>query len=354
MISVNPDAYPSDLVPGDLDLVEKLLGDLTLLSKQIKTANARLRSIDLTEWKGGAGKGFSNVVGGFPARLDAAAESAAEAARSLRKYHGALVEALTTAQHSIELSREAQTASHQWSQQGAVGSDPGDLLRRRAAHLAERAQADSDAAAESAAASLDSLTANVPQDIFVQMRAVPTASFGDISIAAHDDHPLARPDDFVADPGEVTTQVRYGSTEDVGFVGDRSESWAAWESSGDSRSVGDVASTSMAALGVVGLGAVDRRTRRTAMRQAGIEPSAYRSDTSTVPQPRSGRAGGPSRTRGPEATESWRTNLRAARQAAPAPSVPLPRRPVDPSRIGTIGLTPGSVIRHEGAPPEAR
>lgn len=354
MISINPDAYPSDLVPGDLDLVERLLGDLALLSRQIRTANARLREIDLSDWRGGAGKSFGGVVGGFPARLEAAADSAAEAARSLRKYHSALVEALTTAQHSIELAREAQTATHQWTQQGAVGSDPGDLLRRRAAHLAEQARTDSDTAAESAATSLDSLTTTVPQDIFVQMRAVPTASFGDVSIVAHDDHPLARPDDFVADPGEVTTQVRYGATEDVGFVGDRSESWSAWESSGEGRSVGDVASSSMAALGVVGLGAIDRRNRRTAMGQAGIEPSAYHSDTSAVPQPRSRRSGGPSRTSGPEATESWRTNLRVARRTAAAQAVPLPRRPVDPSRIGTIGLTPGTVIRHDGAPPEAR
>jgi hypothetical protein len=318
MIEPRPGMGARDLVPGDPDEVERLAGQFARFARNAKDAAGRLSGLDSTHWSGPAAERFRGAAREVPTAMRGGAEAFEAASTALRSYAQVLREGQRTAARAVGLAEEAERASAQWRQGGGAGDDPGEEQRRRARWLSERAADEVRRAAQAAAERLGQLSDQAPRGAAVISATPP-------GIRTVADHQLDRPDDYVAQLDQTSTEVRFGADHQAGFASDHGD-WSSWAAGGEGREIGMISAEGAAGAALLLLGGA-RRRRRTALQTAGVDPAAVR---------RANRRGDGTVAQG---AGGWRTNLAGRprtgagirtwsgggplRHATPAASVPV-------------------------------
>lgn len=347
MIPIPPGATPQDLVPGDPDALEHLAARIARYAASAQDAERQVRRLDPEHWTGDAAVRFRAAVSQVPEHLVAASTAFGHAERSLRGYAGTLRQAQRSAAYALELSGQADAASAEWHAGGAVGPDPGEDDRAAAQRLLDAAHERVEAAARAAAGQLSALARSAPAPA---LGAVGSVRSGDTTIHAVSDHSLADQGSFAHGAGSGTTDLRYGAAHHVGFADGTNggTSWESWVGSGQGRGLGDVpagllAGSTVIGVGVLGVAAIARRRRRTAMAVAGVDPAQL-----AASRPARARAIGGIPARIGAGRAAWRTNLASAPRSL---SLGRPLRPGAAGRATDVPVVVNapSVVRHEGS-----
>ncbi len=119
MAELHVGATPRELVPGDPDEIDALVGRMAVLGDGLSAAGAQLRAIEAGEWVGQAADAFRSVVGQEPDKYENAGSAFSTAASAIRGYTGALREAQGRAQQAISLYEQAEAQTQRWRGQVA-------------------------------------------------------------------------------------------------------------------------------------------------------------------------------------------------------------------------------------------
>jgi hypothetical protein len=154
-----------DLVPGNPDDLERLVGRCQTLARGLGAAADRIRAVHAGEWVGPAGDAFRRVVEDEPGRYATAADAFAATGQAVASYRLTLLDAQGAARRALARFDDAEAATAAWRRQEEPAPvDPGTEGRNRARLLLDDARARVRAAGDQAARRTEAAWADAPRE----------------------------------------------------------------------------------------------------------------------------------------------------------------------------------------------